>query len=71
MLAACSLLSVAAALTALAAISVECYDKNPTYKAEKQSNYGYTNYGLFMGVTMIVIAFGSMYFAYKSDSGSA
>lgn len=67
MLAAISLLSVAAALTALAAISVECYDKHESYKKDKKSNYDYTQYGLYFGVTMIVMAFASMYFAYKKD----
>ena len=70
MLAACSLLSVAAALTALAAISVECYDKNSAYKAEKKSNYDYTQWGLYVGITMILFAFGSIYFAYQADQAA-
>ncbi len=51
----------AAFMTAASSVAVKCFNDNPTYKEQKESNYIYTAVSVAIGVLIIIFSFYLMY----------
>lgn len=61
LIAACAILLTAIMGIATSSIAIECYNKNPDFKNEKQSNWVYTIVNLVSNILMILVAMVCMY----------
>jgi hypothetical protein len=60
-----SILLAAVSIIAANSIAVECYDKNPDFKASKQSNYGFSIMNIVFAVVFALLAVYSMIIAWR------
>lgn len=63
-----SILMAAIFIVAANSIAAECYDKNPDYKASKQSNYNFSIVNIVFAVLFGLLAIYSMVVAFRKPS---
>lgn len=62
-----SILLAAVFVVAANSIALECYDKNPEFKASKPSNYNFSLMNIIFAVSLALLSVYSMFIAWKQN----